>query len=231
MYEEVTWPHATLQFGGRLDHTNYQPEITLPARDFTEWSGSVGLLIRPAAANDNFVIALSTGRAARAPALEELYFFGPHLGNFAFEIGNPDLPSEHARGFDISFRARGKRFEGELAFFNNDIKNYVFRNPISDEEFAAREDEFDERFGVVDDGSDPNEGDLPYVEYASRDSRLWGVEAHGDVKLTPNWIAEFTYDMVRGELKDTGDPLPRIPPYRGILGLNTRRTRSRPGRA
>ncbi len=219
MYEEVTWPHATLQFGGRLDHTSYQPEITLPSRDFTEWSGSVGLLIRPAAANDNFVIALSTARAARAPALEELYFYGPHLGNFAFEIGNPDLVAEHARGFDISLRARGKRFEGELAFFNNDIKNYVFRNPISDEEFAAREDEFDERFGVVDNGEDPNEGDLPYVEYASRDSRLWGVEAHGDVKLTPNWIAEFTYDMVRGELKDTGDPLPRIPPYRGIVGV------------
>ena len=114
-----------------------QPEVTLPARDFTEWSGSVGLLIRPAAANDNFVIALSTARAARAPALEELYFYGPHLGNFAFEIGNPDLDSEHARGFDISFRARGKRFEGELSFFNNDIKNYVFRNPISDEEYRG----------------------------------------------------------------------------------------------
>ena len=62
-----------------------------PNRDFTEWSGSVGLLFRPEAANDNFVIALSIARAARNPALEELYFFGPHLGNLSFEIGNPDL--------------------------------------------------------------------------------------------------------------------------------------------
>ena len=26
LYEEVAWPHATLQFGGRLDHTRYVPE-------------------------------------------------------------------------------------------------------------------------------------------------------------------------------------------------------------
>jgi iron complex outermembrane receptor protein len=28
-----------------------------------------------------------------------------------------------------------------------------------------------------------------------------------------------TYDMVRGELKDSGDPLPRIPPQRILAGL------------
>ena len=36
MYEEVTWPHATLQFGGRLDRTSYRRRSRLPARDFTE---------------------------------------------------------------------------------------------------------------------------------------------------------------------------------------------------
>jgi iron complex outermembrane recepter protein len=91
LYEEVKWPHATLQFGGRVDHASYEPIGELPARDFTEWSGSLGLLIRPEAANDNFVIAASLARAARNPALEELYFFGPHPGNLSFEIGNPDL--------------------------------------------------------------------------------------------------------------------------------------------
>ena len=108
----------------------------------------MGLLVRPAAANDNFVIALSLARAARPPALEELYFFGPHLGNFAFEIGNPDLEPERALGFDLALRARGARFEGEVSFFRNDIDNFIFRNPISDEEFAEREDEFDDRFNV-----------------------------------------------------------------------------------
>lgn len=222
LYEEVAWPHATLQFGGRVDHTRYAPEGGLPNRDFTEVSGSLGLLVRPAAANDNFVIALSLARAARPPALEELYFFGRHLGNFAFEIGNPDLRPERALGFDLALRARGDRFEGEISFFRNGIDNFIFRNPISDEEFEEREDEFNDRFNVDhdhDDGDDHDHGGpLPYVEFVGRDATLWGFEAHGDVKMN-RWTAEFTFDMVRGSLSDTGEDLPRMPPYRGLVGL------------
>ncbi len=223
LYEEVAWPHATVQFGGRVDHTRYAPENGLPNRDFTEFSGSVGLLVRPAAANDNFVIAASFARAARPPALEELYFYGPHLGNFAYEIGNPDLAAERALGFDLALRARGDRFEGEISVFRNNISNFVFRNPISDEEFEEREDEFDDRFNIEhdDDGGEEGHhgGDLPFVEFVGRDAVLWGFEAHGDVKITPQWTAEFTFDMVRGALSDTDDDLPRMPPYRGIAGL------------
>ena len=49
----------------------------------------------------------SASRARRAyPALEELFYFGPHPGNFAFEIGNPGLKPEHALGFDGRLRWR-----------------------------------------------------------------------------------------------------------------------------
>jgi len=88
VYEELTWPHFTLQFGGRVNRASFDPEEGLPARDFTDFSGSLGLLFRPARANDNVTIAASLARAARNPALEELYYFGPHPGNFAFEVGN-----------------------------------------------------------------------------------------------------------------------------------------------
>ena len=218
LYEEVAWPHATLQFGGRLDHTRYAPDGGLRNTDFTEFSGSVGALIRPAAANDNFVIAASLARAARPPALEELYFYGRHLGNFAYEIGNPNLAPERGLGFDLALRARGRRFEGEISLFRNDISNFIFRNPISDDEFAARHGEFDLRFNTETEGNDPG-GELQYVEFVGRDATLWGAEAHGDLKFTAQWIGEFTFDMVRGTLNDTDENLPRMPPYRGILGL------------
>lgn len=222
LYEEVKWPHATLQFGGRVDHVEYTPASLLPGRDFTEWSGSLGLLIQPEAANDNFVIAASLARAARPPALEELYFFGPHPGNLSFEIGNPDLEAEQGLGFDISLRGRSSRFEAELTFFRNDIKNYVFRNPVSEEEFEEREEELDARFGVVEeeeaDGGHDH-GEFPFVEFVGRDSVLMGVEAHVDVKLTTMLTLESTFDWVTGELADSGDPLPRIPPYRLTTGL------------
>ena len=94
----------------------------------------------------------------------------------------------------------GARFEGEVTFFRNDIDNFIFRNPISDEEFAEREDEFDDRFNVEHGGEqdDPHGGELPFVEFVGRDATLWGFEAHGDVKLN-RWTAEFTFDMVRGD--------------------------------
>lgn len=227
LYEELKMPHATVQFGGRVDHTNYEPLGGLPARDFTEVSGSVGLLIQPEAANDNFVIALSLARAARNPALEELYFFGPHPGNLAFEIGNPDLAPERGLGFDISLRGRSNRFEAELTLFHNRLQNYVFRNPLSEDEFHEREEEFHERFHLHDDGEEHEEeeegehdhGEFPFVEFTGRDATLTGIEGHLDVKLTDTFTAEVTADWVRGELTETGDPLPRIPPARVLAGL------------
>jgi iron complex outermembrane recepter protein len=85
-------------------------------------------------------VAVSLARAARNPALEELYFFGVHHGNFAFEIGNPDLRSERALGFDVSLRWRSRRFSGRSRTSATAIDDYIFRNPISEEEF-------DDRFG------------------------------------------------------------------------------------
>ena len=196
LYEEIQSAHATLQFGGRLDHTKYEPEGGLRARDFTEFSGSLGLLLKPQAANDNFVVALNLARAARYPALEELYYFGPHPGNLAFEIGNDDLEAEHALGFDLSLRGRGARFEGELSFFRNDITNYIFRQPTGD-----------------------LEGEFPVVRNIAADSVLIGIEAHGDVKLGGGLTLEMTYDWVQGELKTSGAALPRIPPFRVLGGL------------
>ena len=200
LYEEIEAPHATVQFGGRVDHASYDPQEGLRPRDFTEFSGSLGLLLKPQAANDNLVFAVNLARASRYPALEELYYNGPHPGNLAFEIGNEDLEAEHALGFDVSVRGRGARFEGEITFFRNDISDYIFREPTGEVE-----DEF------------------PVVQNVAADSVLMGIEAHGDVKLTSELTAEVTYDWVQGELKDSGDPLPRIPPFRVLAGLRYQR--------
>jgi iron complex outermembrane receptor protein len=206
LYEEVTWPHVTLQFGGRVNWASFTPEGGLPDRDFTDGSASVGLLFRPAAANDKLTFAVSFAHAARNPALEELYFFGVHPGNFAFEIGNPDLDSETALGLDASVRWRHRRFSGELTYFHNRIDDYIFRNPLSEEEF-------EEMFPGED-----SEG-FPVVQFIAADSRLQGVEAHADIEVAPWLIAELGFDLVRGELRASGESLPRIPPVRFRGGL------------
>jgi len=216
LYEEVTWPHVTLQFGGRIDRTNYEPNGEAK-RDFTSGSGSVGLLFRPAAADDRVTIAVSAARAGRNPAIEELFYFGPHPGNFAFEIGNPDLQPEHALGFDVSLRWRGARASGEITYFRNDVRDFVFTAPLTAEDFEDRLEEFAARFPERD--IEAEESEFQIIEYVGADSILQGVEAHADFAVTPQVFVELGADYVRGTVKDTDEPLPRIPPLRFRGGL------------
>jgi iron complex outermembrane receptor protein len=226
VYEELTWPHVTLQFGGRLDRVAYAP-VGEGTRDFTTGSGSFGVLLRPAAADDRVTVAVSLARAARSPALEELFFLGPHPGNFAFEVGNPDLRPEHALGFDLSLRWRGTRASGEVTYFRNDIADYIFTAPLSEEEFEDREDEFAARFPArvihAEADGDEHGHEFPFVEYVGADSVLQGLEAHGDLALTPQVFVEFQLDYVHGTLKEDDEPLPRMPPLRVGAGLRYQR--------
>ena len=217
LFEEVTWPHFTLQFGGRVDHARYSP-VGEDERAFNAGSGSVGFLFTPAGANERLTFAVSLARAARVPALEELFYFGPHPGNFAFEVGNPDLTPEHAFGFDLSMRWRHARASGEVTYFRNDISDFVFRRPISFRELQNRLVQFEERFPVRElDIAEAEE--FPVIENIAADSVLQGIEAHGDFGLSSNLFAEFTLDYIHGSLKETNDPLPRMPPLRTNIGL------------
>lgn len=221
VYEELAWPHVTLQFGGRVDNARYAPAGEVERR-FTTGSGSIGLLLRPRAAQDAVTVALSLARSARYPALEELFYFGPHPGNFAFEIGNPGISPEHALGLDLSLRWRSARASGEITYFRNDIRNYLFRRPVSEEEFEEREAEFAARFpgrSIGEEEGGHHESEFPIIEYVSANSVLQGVEAHGDFRVTSQVSAELGFDYVHGALKDTDEALPRMPPIRFRGGL------------
>ena len=206
-YEELTWPHVTVQFGARVDRTRYVPDRDRPARSFNNVSGSLGLLYRPAAAHDAITLAASVARAARNPALEELYFFGEHAGNFAFEIGNPELGSEVGLGFDMSLRWQTPRVSGEVTYFRNDIDDFIFRNPLTEEQI-------DEQLGSL---AEP--GQLTVVRFEAADSVLSGIEAHTDVLVVRGLTAELGVDYVRATNKRLDQPLPRMPPLRVRTGL------------
>ncbi len=229
VYEEVTWPHLTLQFGGRADHTNYTP-LGEPERGFTNGSVSAGILLRPAAANDRLTVAASIAHAARPPALEELFFFGVHHGNFAVEVGNPNLQSERALGLDLSLRWRAPRASGEVTYFRNDIRDYIFRRQIDHEAFEERRDEFVALFGgrqpsghAEHEGEEGGDEEIAFVEFVGSDALLQGIEAHSDFQITSQLSAELGLDFVRGALKDEDTSLPRIPPLKVRGGLRYQR--------
>ena len=162
---------------------------------------------------------MSLARAARSPALEEMFFLGVHPGNFAIEIGNPDLDPEHALGFDLSLRWRSPRASGEVTYFRNDISRYIFRNPLTVEQFEDRLPIYEARFPDRDiDFSEEEIEEFQLIEFVSADSVLQGIEAHSDFQVGGGIAIELGADYVRGTLKDIDDPLPRIPPFRVRVG-------------
>jgi iron complex outermembrane recepter protein len=198
-YEELTFRHVAVQFGGRVDHASFDPNGAalerpeVSKRDFTNVSASLGVLGH---LRDDLTLALNLARAARNPSLEELYNLGAHAGNFAFEIGDPTLPTEIAYGADLSLRYHRQRFSGEGTVFVNSIDRFIF--PF--------------QTGEVEEG-------LPVVNFISADSKFTGFEAHVDAALTNAVWLVLGGDAVRGELRDGNGALPRIPPHRLWAGL------------
>jgi iron complex outermembrane receptor protein len=78
----------------------------------------------------------------------------------------------------------------------NQIDNFIFR----------------ELTGDIDD-------DLPVTNFVQGDARLYGLESHVDVKLGEYIWVEGGLDYVRGQLTSIDQPLPRIPPLRGRIGV------------
>lgn len=188
VYEEYKFnPHVSIQFGGRVEHANFTPD-GLDERSFTNVSGSVGVLVHP---TESTSVAFNLARAGRNPALEELYFIGPHPGSFAFENGDPTLDNERALGMDLALRWRGSRASGEVTYFRNAISNFVFR----------------ELSGDFDDG-------LPETFFTAADGVLQGIESHMDFSLHRYAAVEAGVDYVRGQLTQADIPVPRMPPFR-----------------
>lgn len=202
VYEEADYGKYRLQAGGRIERTAYEvgergesEEEPPPARNrsFTGVSGSFGLHA-DVGTSSAFVASLSV--ASRAPALEELYNFGPHIGNLAFEIGNTSLDLERTLGLDVSLRTRQPRGQAELNVYTYGISNFVFLD-VTDE---------------VEDG-------LRVAEYLQADSRFVGMEASASVDLPRGLHLHAGVSAVNAKLSSTDEHLPRIPPFSGRIEL------------
>lgn len=213
--EELEIDRVKFQLGGRIEHTRYTPrglvasghnrEVeereegvprALPRREFTGFSAGVG--VRFDLWERGAFVANYTN-SYRAPALEELYNLGPHVGNLAFEVGNPDLKRERSNGLDFSLRHSGEKFRGEVNLFYYGIDDFVFLAPT----------------GRIKDG-------LVEGEYLQGDARFVGTEFGLDVGILENIWLNLGLDAVDAELSRTNAPLPRIPPVRARFGLDFR---------
>lgn len=191
--QELGFERFRVQLGGRVEHNGYTAQGAR-SRDFTGFSGAAGInvpLWQKAALVFNYTSSY------RAPALEELYNNGPHMGNLAFEIGNPSLNRERGDGIELSFRQSSSRTRVELTAFRNRMRDFVYLAPT----------------GQIEDG-------LFQALYSQADARYLGAEARVDVALHRDLWLNLGFDAVDAQLQESRLPLPRIPPVRGRVGLD-----------
>ena len=211
-YEELNLGGSRVQLGARLERTDYTvaarevggrverqgaenlepPEVR--DRDFAGMSASVGVQT-DLGAEGAFVANLT--RSYRAPALEELYNFGPHVGTLVFDIGNPDLGRESTLGLDISLRHQSEQLRGDFNLYVYDIDSFVFSR-VTDEEVDG----------------------LRIAEFLQQDSRFIGFDAKASIQLGSRIWANLGVGLVDAELTATNEALPRIPPLRGQLSID-----------
>lgn len=202
--EELSFNRVSFQFGGRVESNRYSPtNAAYRNRDFTGFSGAAAARFRlwkGAAFVANFTSSF------RAPALEELYNEGAHIGTVTFEIGNQNLRRERSNGVELSYRQRldRVRIDGSLFYYN-----------ISDFIFLAPQD-------ADGDGKVDVEDNLPIGNYLQDNSRFLGADVTVDVDVNRFFNIFFTADLVKAELRKNNLPLPRITPARARIGFDFR---------
>lgn len=202
--EELSFDRVSFQFGGRVETNRYNPvETVYQDRSFTGFSGAAAARFRlwtGAAFVANFTSSY------RAPALEELYNEGAHVGTVTFEIGDQDLERERSNGFELSLRQQLKRVRVNGSFFYYNINDFIF--------LAPQDDDADGRVDVED--------NLPIGRYTQDDARFVGADLTVEVDINKYVGAFFNGDIVKATLKDGDIPLPRITPARVRVGLDLR---------
>ncbi len=188
--------------GGRYERTTHT--VIAPPADlgFDAWSVSAGIGVAP---SDTIFFGVTGLRTERAPSAEELFSNGPHLATGAFEIGDPTLDKETARGVEATARVGNDQWSVVVNGFITSYKNFIFENAT---------------------GTDADvDGELiPIFAFEASDATFKGFEAQVDAELFragPFHIhghAAADYVRATADGSATGN-LPRIPPFSGLFAL------------
>jgi iron complex outermembrane receptor protein len=211
-FEEVELDPVTLQFGLRYDHqTNETAGLDL---DFDALSTSAAVVYHPA---EDYAVTLAVGYSQRPPTYVELLADGLHVATGTYEIGDPTLGKEDSLSFDLSLRKNAGRITGSASGFYNRFNDFISLQPTGND--------------FIDEGEV-----FPEFAYQASGADFYGGEIEAAVHLLEplagggkqNPVSErldliFRADYVHAEDRDSGEALPRIPPFRSSITLDYQR--------
>ncbi len=226
LYEEIARSDWKINFGGRLDSVSIDSSGDTAdsggrfggadRRTFRGRSASVGGLYNLA---PSFALVGNIAMTQRAPTNYELFANGPHAATGTYEVGNRDFDLERSTAFDLALRHRSGTNTFSVGVYRTQFQNYIVLAPTGRfrSETGALEDPATP--GVTADG---DAADLPEYRFQQVRALFQGLEAQGRWRLAQlggPLDLEAKADYVRATNRDTGEPIPRIPPLRFSAAL------------
>jgi len=180
-------------------------------RSYQDWIASVGMGYLLTA---ELQLVGNISEGFRAPNLDDL------TTDNTVQQASRDIPSlhvqpEHSRTYEVGLKLDTPRFRGQVFQFWNDLQDKIQRQAV------------DAAGNPVPDVIGPNGTRVPgssnFIRINS-DAYIYGTEMYGEYLLPEGWSLYGNFWYTFGQDVGRGQPLSRMPPAQGIMGLRWRET-------
>ena len=165
--------------------------------------GNVGIVYK---LNDHNHLTANINSAFRAPNINDVSSFG--IADFRFEVPSYDLNPETSLNKELGYKIRYDRFSGAIHLFHNKLNDLIENVPS----------EYN--------GSDSLGGYKIYQRQNISAAAIYGGEVELEGKLGKSLISYGNISYTYGQNLSDNEPMRRIPPLNGRLGLRANFTKS-----
>ena len=159
--------------------------------------GNLGVAYR---INQSIRLFVNGNTGFRAPNVDDVSKFGTVESN-VFEIPSANLSPERSRSVEAGFKVNTKIFSSSVTAFQTTLFDLIERMPVTYQ------------------GRDTVENRRVYQKQNVSESALHGLETEGEIKLSAQFSVYGNLTYTYGENISKNEPMRRIPPVFGKLGL------------
>ena len=209
-----------LQISSRTEFLSVIPDVSsiyvsnldsnqVVQRDFSIFSAGIGVFRNW----KNWEFSFGTMLTGQAPGIEDLYSDGPHLGTYAYEIGQPTLDLEKTISLEASLEHHTDKSEIRLTGYQNFSPNYHISSKMGEceQEFVDGEGHPCAGADFIEWGSGSS-GWLYKYQMKGLRVLIYGLESDLKYKLTKSINFYGSISVIRGENLSENKPLAYMPP-------------------
>ena len=205
----------TLQISSRFEYLKVIPKTTslylsnfnpkeIVNRNFPIFSTAIAILKNW----ENWKLSFGLMFTERSPSIEDLYSDGPHLGTYAYEIGDPKLGLEKTMGVETSLEHNTSKGKVRFTSFFNKSPNYHISTKMGDG--------YEPGADWIEWGSGSS-GWLYKYQMVGLRSRIYGFESNFSYKMTKLIYFHGSVSVSKGDNLSENQPLSYMPPDKVLL--------------